>query len=144
MTVQNKAGGAAWIKEVGIEGSLSSNERSKVTKLLDEYNDVFSKEDSDLGCCTIEKHCINTKDNIPVKLPDRRVSPLLVPEVQKMLKTWLQDGIIKESNSPYALQLVLVRKKCEKLTACLDFRILNEKTVKDAFLLPSVDSALES
>ena len=90
------------IKEVNIEGSLSSADSSKATKLLDEYNDVFSKEDSDLGCCTIGKHCINTEDNIPVKLPDRRVSPLLVPEVQKILKTWLQDGIMKESNSHHS------------------------------------------
>ena len=89
-------------------------------------------------------HTISTEDDIPVKLPDRRISPLLVPEVQKILKTWLHDGIIKQSNSPYASQLVLVRKKCGKLRACLDFRILNKKTIKDAFPLPSIDAALDT
>ena len=144
VSVQDTPGDVSWIQDPDIDSSLSSTEKTKVVELLQQYNDVFSMEDSDLGCCTIGKHSITTTDDIPVKLPDRRISPLLVPEVQKILKSWLQDGIIKESNSPYASQLVLVKKKCGKLRACLDFRLLNRKTVKDAFPLPSIVSALES
>ena len=144
MSVQDKPDDISWIQNLDIDGSLSATEKTRVAKLLRQYSDVFSKDDSDLGCCTIGKHGITTEDNIPVKLPDRRISPLLIPEVQKILKTWLQDGIIKESNSPYASQLVLVRKKCGKLRPCLDFRLLNRKTIKDAFPLPSIDSALQS
>ena len=134
----------SWIKELDIDSSLSPKQRSDVIALLQQYSDVFRKCDGDLGCCTIGMHTISTEDDIPVKLPDRRISPLLVPEVQKILKTWLHDGIIKQSNSPYASQLVLVRKKCGKLRACLDFRILNKKTIKDAFPLPSIDAALDT
>ena len=134
----------SWIKELDIDSSLSPKQRSDVIALLQQYGDVFSKYDGDLGCCTIGRHTISTEDDIPVKLPDRWIPPLLVPEVQKILKTWLHDGIIKQSNSPYASQLVLVTKKCGKLRACLDFRILNKKTIKDAFPLPSIDAALDT
>ena len=123
---------------------LSSSERSRVLSLIRDFHDVFSKSDRDLGHCTIGKHSITTEDNVPVKLPDRRIAPQMVPEVKKILQNWLQDGIIKESNSPYASQLVLVRKKCGKIRACLDFRLLNNKTIKDTFPLPSIDMALDS
>ena len=144
VTVAGDSEDEKWISMVDVDESLSSSERSRVLSLIRDFHDVFSKSDRDLGHCTIGKHSITTEDNVPVKLPDRRIAPQMVPEVKKILQNWLQDGIIKESNSPYASQLVLVRKKCGKIRACLDFRLLNNKTIKDAFPLPSIDMALDS
>ena len=144
VTVAGDSEDEKWISTVDVDESLSSSERSRVLSLIRDFHDVFSKSDRDLGHCTIGKHSITTEDNVAVKLPDRRIAPQMVPEVKKILQNWLQDGIIKESNSPYASQLVLVRKKCGKIRACLDFRLLNNKTIKDAFPLPSTDMALDS
>ena len=43
---------------------------------------------------------------------------------------------MRESNSPYSSNCVLVRKKDNSFRFCLDFRLLNSRTRKDAYMLP--------
>ena len=50
---------------------------------------------------------------------------------------------MRESSSPYASPIVLVRKKDDKLRLCVDYRLLNAKTRKDAYPLPRIDDALD-
>ena len=47
----------------------------------------------------------------PVYLPHRTIPVQLQAEVRKCLDTWLRQGIIRPSRSPYASQVVIVRKK---------------------------------
>ena len=56
----------------------------------------------------------------------------------------LESGIIHPSNSPWALPVVMVRKKDGKLRFCVDFRQLNEATVKDVQPLPRIDDLLNA
>ena len=60
----------------------------------------------------------------------------LQAEVQKCLDTWLKQGIIQPSRSPYASQVVIVHKKTGEIWLCIDFRALNAITVHDSFPLP--------
>ena len=55
----------------------------------------------------------------------------------------MEAGIIKESNSSYALLVVLVRKKDGRLLVCVDFHKLNTKTVRDAYPIPRIAETLE-
>ncbi|XP_014662885.1 PREDICTED: RNA-directed DNA polymerase homolog [Priapulus caudatus] len=61
-------------------------------------------------------------------------------EVGKMLR----DGMIPPSSSPWASPVVLVTKKDGSTQFCIDYRCLNEGTIKDAYLLPRIDDALDS
>ena len=56
----------------------------------------------------------------------------------------MERGIIRESSSPYASPIVLVRKKDGKLRICVDYRSLNAKTHKDAYPLPRIEEALQT
>ena len=47
----------------------------------------------------------------PMYLVHRTIPPQLQGEVHKYLDTWLQQGIIRPSKSPYASQVVIVQKK---------------------------------
>ena len=47
----------------------------------------------------------------PVYLLHCTIPPQLQGEVCKRLDTWLQQGIIRPSQSPYAYQVVIVHKK---------------------------------
>jgi len=52
--------------------------------------------------------------------------------------------LIIPSHSPWAFPVLLVRKKNGEWRMCIDFRKLNEITVKDAYALPFIDELLES
>ena len=104
---------------------------------------MFSESDSDLGRTTVVKHSINTHENMPHKEPPRRIPFHLQPEVDKTIDDMLEKGIIEHSSSPWASGVVLVRKKDGSTRFCVDYRMLNSSTVKDAYPLPRIDDSLE-
>ena len=65
-------------------------------------------------------------------------------EVKAHIKEMLDLGAIRPSNSPWALAIVLARKKDGRLRFCIDLRRLNNRTVKDTYSLPKVESILDS
>jgi len=56
----------------------------------------------------------------------------------------LHAGIIRESSSPWAFLVVVVKKKNGKLRFCVDYRKLNEVTIKDSYLLPRIDELIDT
>ena len=56
----------------------------------------------------------------------------------------LDAGAIRESQSPFSSYIVLVRKKENSLRFCIDFRKLNNKTVKDTYFLPRIEETIDS
>ena len=53
------------------------------------------------------------------------------------------QGIICPSKSPYASQLVIVRKKTGEIWPSVDYCKLNSIVVRDAFPLPQINEALQ-
>jgi hypothetical protein len=49
----------------------------------------------------------------------------------------LKQGIIQPSNSPYAYHVILMKKKDGGWRMCVDYRYLNELTVKNKYSLRS-------
>ena len=56
----------------------------------------------------------------------------------------LEKGIVEPSNSPWASPIVLVSKKDGTTRFCVDYRKLNDVTVKDGYPLPRVDECLDA
>ena len=48
------------------------------------------------------------------------------------------------SKSPYASQVVIVRKKTGEIRLCVDFRKLNVISIRDSFPLPRIEEALQA
>ena len=65
-------------------------------------------------------------------------------EVKAHIQEMLDLGAIRPSNSLWASAIVLVRKKDGRLRFCIDLRRLNNRTVKDAYSLPKIESILDS
>ena len=61
-------------------------------------------------------------------------------EVQKMLDARIVESSISEFSSPP----VLVRKKDGSIRFCIDYRKLNQATVKDSYPLPRINEAIYS
>ena len=58
--------------------------------------------------------------------------------------TMLQAGLIEPAQSEWASNVVLVRKSDDSMRFCVDYRQLNERTVKDSYPLPRIDICLDA
>ncbi|XP_056118703.1 uncharacterized protein LOC130096084 [Rhinichthys klamathensis goyatoka] len=125
-------------------GALTAEEREQVRALLREFKDVFSTHEGDVGCTNLLSHEIPLSDDIPVRQRYRRIPPSEYDLVKTHISQLLDAQIIRESCSPYASPIVLVRKKDGSLRMCVDYRQLNAKTRKDAFPLPRIEETLDS
>ena len=112
--------------------------------LVYDNKEVFSLHNEDLGYCNLIKHTIPTTTEKPVYLLHCTIPRQLQGEVQKCLDTWLCQGIIRLSKSPYASQVELVYTKSGEICLCIDYQKLNSITVRDAFPLPQIDKALQA
>ena len=63
--------------------NLLEEEAEQFRSLVSEHSSVFSKGDEDLGFTDKVKHSIITTDNIPVKLPHRRIPPTMQNDVKE-------------------------------------------------------------
>jgi transposase InsO family protein len=121
----------------------SEQEKTLITALFRKYSDVFSRNDDDIGCTSTIQHRIRLTDEKPVSQQYRRIPPAQYEEVKQHIRKLLDNGVIRESTSPFASPIVLVRKKDNSLRLCVDYRRLNEKTIKDKFPLPRVDETFD-
>ena len=133
----------AWITESVDLSELPVHQRGPVVKLLEKHSTIFAANEDELGLTKAVKHRIPTVDDVPVAQPYRRIPPSQLDEVKDHIRQMLRRGIIRESSSPYASPMVLVRKKSGKLRICIDYRLLNKKTRRDAYPLPRVEESLD-
>lgn len=124
---------------------LSSDEKFKLKTILYECSDIFSKDDFDLGCLTggVE-HKIQTYDERPIAENFCRTPLHFQKQEKEYLDKLMQQGVIEPSISEWSAAPVLVRKKSGDLRYCIDYRALNDKTIKDNYSLPLTDDCLDS
>ncbi|CAC5399329.1 unnamed protein product [Mytilus coruscus] len=110
---------------------LIEDQRQQLSRLLSQYQNVFSRTDDDKLRTDLVTHRINTGNAIPFRQRSRRM-PLGKQEMEKSeVNRMLDKGIIEPSSSPWASNIVLVMKKNGSPRCCVDYRILNDVTKKD-------------
>ena len=115
---------------------------AKATALLLKYFHVFSW-DGRPGITKILEHRIRLRPGAkPVRAPCRPVNPLLESKLKAVLDTWLKEGVIVPSESEWASPLVLVTKKDGALRVCVDFRQVNEQTIRDNWDIGDVQALI--
>ncbi|GFW56030.1 retrovirus-related Pol polyprotein from transposon 412 [Trichonephila clavipes] len=113
-------------------------------KTVQEFEDVFSRNSSDIGHTTVTQHRIDTADHPPIKQHPRRLPFAKQEEVGTLLREMQENDIIEPSSSPWASPIVLVRKKAGSTRFCVDYRKLNDVTKKDSYPLPRIDDTLDT
>ena len=73
----------------------------------------------------------------------RRHAPKALIEIEKQVQEMLDNGIIRPSSSPWSSQVVLSRKKDGKMRFCIDYRKLNDITVKDDYPIPNMRELID-
>ena len=108
-------------------------------KLCEEYDDIFSKDSSDIGKTPLITMEIETGDSPPVCQRPYNLPLKHIDWVQKELNTLEKAGVITRSVSPWASPIVIVPKRMAlgeppKKRLCVDYRVINS-------LLPKVNKA---
>ena len=124
--------------------NLTSKEhKKKLKELLNTNKDAFASSKSDLGSCSVVKHRIDTAGAAPIRQPLRRTPLGFEQEEEKYLREMIDTGVIKPSSSAWASNVVLVRKRDQTVRWCLDYRSLNDLTLKDAYPIPRIDMCID-
>ena len=64
-------------------------------------------------------------------------------EMKKQLEELLEKGFICPSSSPWGCPTIFVKKKDGTLQMCMDYRPLNEVTIKNKYHLPRIDTLFD-
>ena len=104
---------------IGTEVNRTCEQQSWFINLIYDYPEVLSLHVEDLGFCDKIKHTIPMTLDRPVYLLQHTIPPQLLGDVCKCLDTWLRQGIIRPSQSPYTSQVVIVQKKRQGKFVCV-------------------------
>ena len=124
--------------------ALLKNKLGYCKKLINDNDDLFAKHDYDIGRTDYLKARIKLNDETPIRKKPYPVPLALREAVDKQIKDLVENGIIRESNSPWAFPIIVVKKKNGKLRVVIDYRSLNDRTEKFYWPLGSIDDIFSS
>jgi hypothetical protein len=108
------------------------------------HGSSFSKSEFEFSRTSLVQHIIDTGDHAPFKKALRRHPLAYLPVIDEHVDRMLEAGVIEPAVSPWASNVVLIRKKNNSLRFCIDFRRLNAMTTKNSYPLPRVEDCLRS
>ena len=116
-----------------------------LVELLSKYTDVFpDKLPLELPPERSVDHAIETiPGSEPPSRPPYRLPPAQLEVMRRNIDELLKAGLIRPSVSPYGAPVLFVKKKDGSLRMCIDYRALNNITVKNAAPLPRIDDILD-
>jgi hypothetical protein len=92
----------------------------------------------------IIQHAIPLVGAKPFQKKLRHINPKLANQIQKELQKMVDAGIIAPIRySSWMSNLVVVRKKTGEIRLCVDFRNLNQLSLKDNYHLPNMEHLLQ-
>lgn len=97
-----------------------------------------------MGCTNLIAHEIPLLDDTPICQQHRRIPPSEYDAVQAHIQQLLESKVIRESCSPFVSPVVIVKKRDSTIRLCVDYRLLNAKTRRDAFPLPRIEETLDA
>src|SRR5271170_391874 len=79
----------------------------------------------------------------PIKARAYRMPPKEEEIVAKEIDNMLEAKVIRPSESPWASNVVLVKKKDGTIRFCVNYKKMNAQTTQDAYPLPRIEETLE-
>lgn len=71
------------------------------------------------------------------------MAPAELAELKKQLEDLLEKGFVRPSSSPWGAPVLFVKKKDGSMRLCIDYRGINNITIKDKYPLPRIDELLD-
>ena len=144
---QIKAQSRAQIQDKAQAGALPFNEApTEVSVEYFDYSNVFSAENAaELPENTkMNKHAIELEEGKqPSFGPIYSLGPVELETLKTYIETNLANGFIRPSKSPAGAPILFDRKPDGSLRLCVDYRGLNNITIKNRYPLPLIGESLD-
>jgi hypothetical protein len=122
---------------------LDASQGSEVP-VVNEFPDVFPEE---LPCMPLDRDIefvIELKPSTaPIYKTPFRMTTLELAELKEQIKELLEKGFIHPSLSPWGAPVIFVLKKDGTQRLCVNYRALNEVTVKNKYPLPRIEDLFD-
>lgn len=116
---------------------------SLLKPVLAQFDEIF-KEPTKLPLRRSIDHGITlVPDAKPVNVRPYRYPHFQKTEMEKLVAEMQKSGVIRDSQSAFSSPVLLVKKKDGAWRFCVDYRALNDVTVKDRFPIPTIDEILD-
>jgi hypothetical protein len=79
----------------------------------------------------------------PIAQRPYRMNPQELEELKKQLADMLSKGLIHPSTSPWGSPVLFVDKRDGTIRLCVDYRKLNEVTIKNKYPLPKIEDLFD-
>jgi hypothetical protein len=116
----------------------------EIIKVVSEFTDVFPE---DLPGMPPERKVEFAIELLPGTAPISkrayRVSRPELVELKKQIDELSEKGYIRPSTSPWAAPVLFVEKKDGTRRMCIDYRALNEVTIKNKYPLPRIEDLFD-
>ena len=116
----------------------------RVCGMIHENQDVFLEPGNKLGRTHLVKHKIDTGDANPIKRRAYKPAISQKPIIEDQIEEMLAARQIVPSSSPWASPVVLVKKKDGSSRFCVDYRALNQVTLKDSYPIPNIQDCIDT
>ena len=126
------------------EHRLSDSEIRESREMLKKELVTFAKSKDDIGTTDVAAHRIKMVSSQTSKESARRLALSRYQVVKDELSHMQRLGVIEPSNSAWVSPIVHVTKKDGTIRFCVDFRRVNDLTIKDSYPLPRIDDTIDA
>jgi hypothetical protein len=116
----------------------------EVIRVVLEFPDMFPEELPGMPSTRKVEFAIEFEPGTaPISKRAYRVSRLELVELKKQIDELLGKGYIRPSTLPWVTPVLFVVKKDETKRMCIDYRALNEVTIKNKYPLPRIEDLFD-
>jgi hypothetical protein len=113
-------------------------------KVVSEYPNMFPEELPGMPPERKVEFAIQLEPGTaPISKRAYRVSGTELVELKKLIDELLEKGYIRPSTSPWVALVLIVEKKDGTKRMCIDYRALNEVTIKNKYPLPRIEDLFD-
>jgi hypothetical protein len=113
-------------------------------KVVCDYPDVFPDELPGMPPDReVEFVIVLLPGTAPISKRPYRMSSDQLLELRKQIKELFEKGFIRPSSSPWGAPFIFVEKKDGTQRMCVDYRSLNDVTIKNKYPLPRIDDLFD-
>ena len=124
------------VADVATGSNLTDEQRSEFMGLANQFASLITEAP---GTTDLAQHHIKLTSDEPVRSRPYPVPYSMRESLKKDIADMIKMGVIRESDSPYASPVVVVKKKDNTNRVCVDYRKLNKLTVIDPEPMPTAE-----